>query len=420
MGVLEATPIGRGLLRSVGQIILMLSCATASSVIPPKSTLLPTKSNFAATQGTPSFSIRLSNETSQVCNSSTPGVSGFIDSNIGDDESHMFFWLFDSKNDPSSDPLILWMTGGPGASSTGYGNLMELGPCRIAPEGGYTIENEFGWNKNATVLFVEDEDPAQRPLSRGVLESIQQINLKGVMIGNGLVRQPVQNPGTFEALCSGPNGLFNTSQCLEWAPRVLWCEKNLGVCETKGWTSSECKSAQKLCSEMAEFAINEMHHNPYDWRRTCGDDPLGCYPEMAHIDNFLNSSIVKKALGVPEEAPFFGVSFDVFNLWEEIGDLWKSSAEYVNYLLNSGIRVLIYVGDKDLYCNAAGMRRLVNEGLEWNGHPFFRFREYLPWYHDSKRVGRWKSYDSLTYAEIFDCAVRFTGGSSVACIGLAG
>ncbi|KAF4922345.1 Carboxypeptidase Y-like protein [Colletotrichum viniferum] len=282
MSVMGATLIGRGLLRSVGLIILILSCATASTVIPPKSTLLPTKSNFAATQGTPSFSIRLSNETSQVCNSSTPGVSGFIDSNIGDDESHMFFWLFDSKNDPSSDPLILWMTGGPGASSTGYGNLMELGPCRIAPEGGYTIENEFGWNKNATVLFVDqpisvgfssgsrvppglteasramhtflnqfltafpllrevdfyiagesyggswvpalaseilrnqentdagrDEDPAQRPLSRGVPGSIQQINLKGVMIGNGLVRQPVQNPGTFEALCSGPDGLFN-------------------------------------------------------------------------------------------------------------------------------------------------------------------------------------------------------------------
>ncbi|KAJ0279807.1 hypothetical protein COL940_006549 [Colletotrichum noveboracense] len=95
------------------------------------------------------------------------------------------------------------------------------------------------------------------------------------------------------------------------------------------------ESSMKLCSEMAEVAINEMHRNPYDWRRTCGDDPLGCYPEMAHIDKYLNSSIVKKALGVPEEAPFFGVSFDVFNLWEEIGDLWKSSAVYVNYLLNS-------------------------------------------------------------------------------------
>lgn len=74
----------------------------------------------------------------------------------------------------------------------------------------------------------------------------------------------------------------------------------------------------------------------------------------------------------------------------------------LNLVTFQGIRVLIYVGDKDLYCNAAGMRRLVNEGLEWNGHPFFRFREYLPWYHGSKRVGRWKSYDSLTYAEIFE------------------
>jgi cathepsin A (carboxypeptidase C) len=32
---------------------------------------------------------------------------------------------------------------------------MELGPCRIAPEGGFTVENEFGWNANATLLFVE-------------------------------------------------------------------------------------------------------------------------------------------------------------------------------------------------------------------------------------------------------------------------
>lgn len=44
---------------------------------------------------------------------------------------------------------------GPGASSTGYGNLMELGPCRIAHGGGSTVENQFGWNQNASVLFVE-------------------------------------------------------------------------------------------------------------------------------------------------------------------------------------------------------------------------------------------------------------------------
>ncbi|KAF9877097.1 hypothetical protein CkaCkLH20_05363 [Colletotrichum karsti] len=123
---------------------------------------------------------------------------------------------------------------------------------------------------------------------------------------------------------------------------------------------------------------------------------------MPHIDSYLSSSDVKKALGVAGSIHFKGFSFDVFNRWEEIGDLWKSSAEYMNYLLDEGIRVLIYVGDKDFYCNAPGMRRLVNEGLNWHGHPFFRFRELVPWYYEARRVGRWKAYDQLTYAEIFD------------------
>lgn len=48
------------------------------------------------------------------------------------------------------------------------------------------------------------------------------------------------------------------------------------------------------------------------------------------------------------------------------------------------------------------MRRLVNQGLSWHGHPFFRFRELAPWYHDSKVAGRWKSYQELTYAEIYN------------------
>jgi carboxypeptidase C (cathepsin A) len=26
--------------------------------------------------------------------------------------SHMFFWLFESQSKPSSDPLVLWLTGG--------------------------------------------------------------------------------------------------------------------------------------------------------------------------------------------------------------------------------------------------------------------------------------------------------------------
>lgn len=161
-----------------------------------------------------------------------------------------------------------------------------------------------------------------------------KIPLKGIMIGNGLVRQSVQNPGNFEAACSGPDSLFTHSQCLEWAPRAMWCETNLKVCEPDNWTSDACKNAEKLCSEMGGFVTGTLHRNPYDWRLTC-DDPPNCYPQMQHIDEYLNRTDVKIALGVDETVAFNGVSYEVFEQWEKVGDLWKSSDSYVNYLLDS-------------------------------------------------------------------------------------
>lgn len=40
---------------------------------------------------------------------------------------HLFYWAFESQNNPSTDPVILWMNGGPGASSVVYGLLNENG-----------------------------------------------------------------------------------------------------------------------------------------------------------------------------------------------------------------------------------------------------------------------------------------------------
>ncbi|RKK83903.1 hypothetical protein BFJ71_g14729 [Fusarium oxysporum] len=438
--------------------------------------LLPPADSFEGQGDLPSFSLKLGNDTASVCNSTTPGTAGFIKSDDGTD-SEMFFWLYESKNDPSTDPVILWMSGGPGASSTAYGGLMELGPCRIAHEGGYTVDNPFGWNTNASVIFVDQpvsvgfsrgnaipdglvdashlmhrflrqfftafpqlshqdfyisgesyggswvpalgaiiaksqaegdksgysvnqqSKPSQNQLSEPA--GAVKINLKGVMVGNGLIRRSVQNGGGFETACSGPDSLFNSSTCRKWAPRAMWCEQNLGVCETEGWTSDVCRKTEKLCSEMGQYVTGTLRRNPYDFRLPC-ENELECYAEMPLIDEYFNRTDVKTALGVEPNAPFRGVSLEVFNRWQENGDLWKSSDSYVNYLLNANYRVLIYVGDKDWYCNAAGMRRLVDQGLVWHGHPFFRFRELIPWYTGLKPAGRWKAYGPLTYAEIVD------------------
>lgn len=85
--------------------------AAIITLVGGQAVLFPSQSEFAASEapGLPSFSVRANNVTAAVCNSSTPGVSGFIDT--PEDDSHVFFWLFESKNDFSRDPIILFMSG---------------------------------------------------------------------------------------------------------------------------------------------------------------------------------------------------------------------------------------------------------------------------------------------------------------------
>lgn len=40
--------------------------------------------------------------------------------------AHMFYWLYYHEK-TTEEPLVIWLQGGPGASSTGYGNFEEIG-----------------------------------------------------------------------------------------------------------------------------------------------------------------------------------------------------------------------------------------------------------------------------------------------------
>ena len=47
---------------------------------------------------------------------------------------NLHYWFVESQNDPSTDPLVLWLNGGPGCSSLD-GLLYELGPFHVYPNG---------------------------------------------------------------------------------------------------------------------------------------------------------------------------------------------------------------------------------------------------------------------------------------------
>uniref|UniRef100_A0A4X1SHA9 Serine carboxypeptidase 1 n=1 Tax=Sus scrofa TaxID=9823 RepID=A0A4X1SHA9_PIG len=51
-------------------------------------------------------------------------------------DAHMFWWLYYATN-PCKNftelPLVMWLQGGPGGSSTGFGNFEEIGPFSKGP-----------------------------------------------------------------------------------------------------------------------------------------------------------------------------------------------------------------------------------------------------------------------------------------------
>ncbi|KAM0852169.1 hypothetical protein ACQ4PT_051940 [Festuca glaucescens] len=68
----------------------------------------------------------------------------------------LFYWLVEAE--PAAGPiapLVLWLNGGPGCSSVGYGASEEVGPFRIRPDGKTLYLNPNSWNKAANLLFLE-------------------------------------------------------------------------------------------------------------------------------------------------------------------------------------------------------------------------------------------------------------------------
>ncbi|CUG89099.1 serine carboxypeptidase II-3-like, putative [Bodo saltans] len=64
-----------------------------------------------------------------------------------------FYWFVESENKPKTDPLVLWLNGGPGCSSL-LGLFEENGPY-VMRHGGNFIQNEFRWQTNASILYLE-------------------------------------------------------------------------------------------------------------------------------------------------------------------------------------------------------------------------------------------------------------------------
>ncbi|PHT40168.1 Serine carboxypeptidase-like 17 [Capsicum baccatum] len=79
---------------------------------------------------------------------------------VGDSEDvQLFYYFIKSESNPESDPLMLWVTGGPGCSALS-GLIYEIGPITFEPveyNGSLPtmILNPYSWTKTASIIFLD-------------------------------------------------------------------------------------------------------------------------------------------------------------------------------------------------------------------------------------------------------------------------
>ena len=81
-------------------------------------------------------------------------------SSTKDESLKLYFLMAESRGDPDTDPLVIWLNGGPGCSSM-LGLFTENGPYNFKFDAEHVKDpfvlekNDFSWNSEANVMYVD-------------------------------------------------------------------------------------------------------------------------------------------------------------------------------------------------------------------------------------------------------------------------
>ena len=297
--------------------------------------------------------------------------------------------FFESRNDPKNDPVILWLNGGPGCSSL-TGLFLELGPSSV-DEQLRLVHNPYSWNTNASVIFLDqpvnvgfsysgESCTNTIAASKDVYalltlffkqfpEYAQQnfhiagesyaghyipvfadeilrhkkrnINLKSILIGNGLVDGLTQY-AAFRPMACGEGGwpaVLDESQCRAMDSATSRCQSLIQSCYN---TESVfiCVPASIYCNNALIGPYQQTGQNVYDVREQCRDSSNLCYPELGWISKWLNQPQVREALGVEVDV-YEGCNFNINRDFLLHGDWMKPYHRLIPSILEQ-IPVLVY------------------------------------------------------------------------------
>ncbi|KAJ1673797.1 hypothetical protein EV182_004537 [Spiromyces aspiralis] len=398
----------------------------------------------------------------KLCDPSVKQLSGYLDVNS---DKHFFFWFFEARNGRKDAPLILWVNGGPGCSSS-TGLLAELGPCRVEPGGNSTKLNPYSWNNEAHVIFLDQPLNVGFSYGNNVFNSIDA----GKDV-NAFLQLFLE---TFPEYENSPLHVFGESYGGHYVPAIAKAiyefNKDLASKDSLGLLSVAEKSLRTLplttigignglvdpliqykyygkmaCNSTYSPVLSQDQCNAMDsLYPTCarlinacykfknqlacvppeyycnrmlmsysmsGQNPYDvripcgnsdlCYPIFDDIATYLNNPEIQKELG-SEVSEFVSCSQKVYSGFILNGDWMMPYFEFVPTLLDNNIPVLVYAGDADWICNWYGNKAWTLE-LPWSGQEAFNQANDRVWTNTQtgKEAGEVRNHGPFTFLRIF-------------------
>lgn len=351
-----------------------------------------------------------------------------------DQQGNLFYWFVANKTNQQTTPIILWLNGGPGASSF-YGFFSENGPYTIDVTG--TLHDRaHAWNdiahflmidnpkgvglsyaaknnpikneKQATIelfnalnafyqrypelrnnpLYLSGESYAGKYIAELAEQIVKhndqsktQFNLQGIIIGDGWV-----------------NPLIQQSSVADYAYYHGLIDKNTHKQVKKIYKS--CADAINKHSEQANTVCMKVNDTVAQASGVDRHD-IRTLSEMDYtpIIKYLNKPEVMKALHAdPRIKQFKLFSNEVSQNLEQ--EIQKSAAPIYEFLLNKKIPILIYNGLEDgTDSNFAGTD-LWLEQLNWHGQKDFKKARTCKWYNNKNLAGYVRQNKELTQIKI--------------------
>ncbi|KAM0836567.1 hypothetical protein ACQ4PT_062239 [Festuca glaucescens] len=347
----------------------------------------------------------------------------------------LFYYLAEAVGGSSSKPLLLWLNGGPGCSSFGYGAMEELGPFRVMSDGKTLYRNPYSWNHVANVLFLEspagvgysysnttadysrsgDNKTAEDAylflanwmerfpeykgrdfylagesyaghyvpqLAHAILRHASPaINLRGIMIGNAVINDWTDSKGMYDFF---------------WTHALISDETADGINKNCNFTPGA--ASNDLCDDSSSAADESLRdidiYNIY--APNCQSEKLVTPPITPSIDNFdpctdyyvdayLNRPDVQKALhaNVTRLGHPWSACSEVLRRWV---DSATTVLPIIRELMKKNIRVWVYSGDTDGRVPVTSSRLSVNQlqlpvAAKWR-----------PWFSNTKGAGEVGGY----------------------------